>query len=102
MAERVDGAGKNSIHGRTPPTFLAAIARAGTSGFKPLWKSYCDSTVTISRYIRCHFRRLSSFPRSPATASHSLCTLACKVSQPGKKVNSEHLDRFTVISLSIT
>lgn len=31
-------------------------------GFKPLWESYCDSSVTISRYIRRHFRRLTVSP----------------------------------------
>lgn len=49
----------------TPPErrlFPSAIARSGTSGFKPLSKSYCDSFATILRYIRCHFRRLTRFP----------------------------------------
>lgn len=43
---------------------FAAATVADPSGFKPLWKSYCNSSVTISRYIRCHFRRLTPFPCS--------------------------------------
>lgn len=56
---------KFDIHWAPPPTFPQPwMVGPGTSGFKPLWKSYCDSSVTISRYIRRHFRRLTPFPRS--------------------------------------
>lgn len=49
---------KNSIYRWGLRRLFRSHPGLGTSGFKPLWESYCDSSVTISRYIRCHFRRL--------------------------------------------